>query len=73
MDSIEKFEESMKVLDILSIFINAEDENYIRCEEIRLPLEEAFRRIYGVYQKYGDNNIEEEMRKKWIENRDDFE
>ncbi len=65
MDPIDKFEESMKVLDILSLFINKESENYIICDEIRDPIEKAFQDIYDIYQKYGDAELEEELRDKW--------
>ena len=65
MDPIEKFEESMKVLDILSLFINKDSENYVTCDEIRESLEKAFQEIYDIYLQYGDAELEEELRDKW--------
>ena len=73
MDPIDKFEESMKVLDILSLFLNKENENYILCDEIREPLEKAFQDIYDIYQQYGDPELEEDLRDKWEKNKDDYE
>ena len=71
MDPIDKFEESMKVLDILSLFINKESENFVKCDEIREPLEKAFKDIYDIYQHYGDAELEEELRDKWEKYNDD--
>jgi hypothetical protein len=65
MDSIDKFEESMKVLDILSLFINKENANYIKCDEIREPVEKAFQEIYEIYQNLGDDSLDEEIRDRW--------
>ena len=65
MDSYDILEESMKVLDILSEFVNEESENYILSDEIRVPLEQAFQTIYNIYEKLGDDTLVEELRDKW--------
>ena len=65
MDPFDVLEESMKVLDILSEFINEESDNYIYSSEIRTPLEQAFQTIYSIYEKLGDDTLVEELRDKW--------
>ena len=65
MDPILILEEAMKVLDVISEFINNESENYIECQEVRNPLENAFQKIYEIYEQHGDENIVEDLRDKW--------
>ncbi len=65
MDRYDILEESMKVLDILSEFINEESDNYLFSDEIRTPLEQAFQTIFSIYEKLGDDTLVEELRDKW--------
>ena len=68
MDSIETLEEAMKVLDIISVFVNEESENYIKSDEIRDPLEKAFQIIFDIYESLKDDSIVEELLDKWENN-----
>ncbi len=65
MDALDTFEEAMKVLDVLSEFINQESGNYILSDDIRRPLESAFQSIYNIYESLGDDTLDEELRDKW--------
>ncbi len=65
MDAIETLEEAMKVLDVLSVFINKESDNFIQDDEIRNPIEDAFNKIYNIYDALGNDSIVEDLRDKW--------
>jgi hypothetical protein len=57
MGEIEKLEEAMKVLDMLSIFLMEDSEHYINSEEIRSLLEETFEKIRDIYESLnGEEN-----------------
>ena len=66
MDYMHKLEESMKVLDVLSVFLIKGSDNYIESDDIRHLIEEAFAKIRDIYDNLGDNSlIEEEIRNFW--------
>jgi hypothetical protein len=56
MDSLEKLEESMKILDVLSVFINKESDYYIESDEIRILIEEVFVKIRDIYESLTDDD-----------------
>lgn len=65
MSMLQTLEESMKVLDVLSVFLSEESDNYIQNDEIRLLLEDVFEKIHEIYESLGDDTIIEELRDKW--------
>lgn len=56
MDPIEKLEESMKILDVLSVFINKESDHYIESDEIRILIEDVFVKIRDIYESLKDDD-----------------
>ncbi|MBN2401190.1 MAG: hypothetical protein JXN64_02210 [Spirochaetes bacterium] len=54
MDSIQKLEESMKVLDTLSVFLAEDSDYYIESEEIRILLQDVFEKIRDIYESLND-------------------
>ncbi len=72
MDYILKLEESMKVLDVLSVFLIKESENYIKSDDIRHLIEEAFSKIRDIHEELGDDDILEEIRDSWETNTEEF-
>jgi hypothetical protein len=70
MDYILKLEESMKVLDVLSVFLIKESENYIKSDDIRHLIEEAFVKIRDIHDELGDEEMFEEIRDSWEANAD---
>lgn len=70
MDYMHKLEESMKVLDVLSVFLIKGSDNYIESDDIRHLIEEAFAKIRDIYDDLGDDSlIEEEIRDFWEKER----
>lgn len=65
MSMLQTLEESMKVLDVLSVFLSEDSDNYIQDEKIRTLLEDVFEKIHAIYELVGDEAIEEELRDKW--------
>jgi hypothetical protein len=61
MDPIEKLEESMKVLDMLSVFLIEDSDHYVESEEIRILLQDAFEKIRGIYESLNDLNEEKHL------------
>jgi hypothetical protein len=57
MDQIEKLEESMKVLDTLSVFIMKDSEHYIESEDIRNLIQGAFEKIREIYESLNDDKM----------------
>ncbi len=57
MDQIEKLEESMKILDMLSIFLMEDSEHYIESEEIRILLQGVFEKIRDIYESLNEDNM----------------
>ncbi len=54
MDPLQKLEESMKVLDTLSVFIIEGSDYYIESEDIRMLLQDVFEKIRGIYDSCND-------------------
>ena len=61
MDPIEKLEESMKVLDMLSVFLIEDSDHYVESEEIRILLQDVFEKIRGIYESLNDLNEEKHL------------
>jgi hypothetical protein len=61
MDPIEKLEESMKVLDMLSVFLIEDSDHYVESEEIRILLQDVFEKIRGIYESLNDLNDEKHL------------
>ena len=57
MDYMLKLEETMKVLDMLSIFLIKESENYIESDDIRTHIEEAFVQIRAIYDELEEDPL----------------
>lgn len=56
MVPLEKLEESMKILDVLSVFINKESDYYIESDEIRILIEDVFVKIRDIYESLKDDD-----------------
>ncbi len=56
MDSLRKLEDSMKVLDTLSVFLMQDSDHYIESEDIRKLLQEVFEKIRDIYESLNDEN-----------------
>jgi hypothetical protein len=54
MDPIQKLEESMKVLDTLSVFLMEDSDHYIESEDIRILLQDAFEKIRDIYESINE-------------------
>jgi hypothetical protein len=54
MDSLQKLEESMKVLDTLSVFLMEDSAHYIESEDIRILLQDVFEKIRDIYESFND-------------------
>lgn len=54
MDSIQKLEESMKVLDMLSVFLTENSNHYIESDEIKTLLQDVFEKIRDIYESIND-------------------
>ena len=65
MDYIQRLEETMKVLDILSDFLIKNGKNYIESEDIRQLIEDVFAKIRIIYEEMGDDEMIEEIRNTW--------
>ena len=61
MDPIEKLEESMKVLDMLSVFLIEDSDHYVESEEIRILLQDVFEKIRDIYESLNDLNDEKHL------------
>jgi hypothetical protein len=56
MDEIEKLEETMKVLDMLSVFLMEGSEHYIESEDIRALVEGTFEKVRDIYESLKDDH-----------------
>jgi hypothetical protein len=56
MDSLQKLEESMKVLDMLSVFIMKDGEHYIESQDIRILIQDVFEKIRDIYESINEEN-----------------
>jgi hypothetical protein len=58
MDQIEKLEESMKILDTLSVFLMKDSEHYLESEDIRQLVQDLFEKIRNIYESLNENENE---------------
>ncbi|MBN2041206.1 MAG: hypothetical protein JW864_14275 [Spirochaetes bacterium] len=65
MDYMQRLEETMKVLDVLSEFLRENGENYIESEDVRQLIKEVFTKIRDIYEEMGDDEMIEEIRDTW--------
>lgn len=64
-DEMQLLEDTMKVLDILSLFLAPDSDDYIESTEVRNPLMAAFEQIRTVYESIQDEDSVEDIRDKW--------